>query len=307
MSNTFEDATRATEEMFAENSRVQESTPQQEEPTAPQAEQESNTAPAQQSEEQAVIDDSVKTAEAAAQAAADMNTQLQQAMAQIQSLQAQNSQLQGAVDELSKRNEQNIIEKALEPPILDISALSFADDDTIRAAQEKYASDMSEYTRSQIMKELSPFIAQAKEGMREKEEREALSVLSGIPELSGIEGMLPQLESIIQNNKALSSDDMSMDEKLITAYAIAKGVNSITAAPPEKKEPTTEELMDLYNSNPAFQEMVEKQRIEQLKQSQQVPPFSASSGAVNAALNIKEEPKGWDDASKRTREMFGLK
>ena len=62
----------------------------------------------------------------------------------------------------------------------------------------------------------------------------------------------------------------------------------------------------MYNNNPAFQELVEKQRIDTLKQSQQVPPFSASSGAVNAALNIKEEPKGWDDASKRTRAMFGL-
>lgn len=101
---------------------------------------------------------------------------------------------------------------------------------------------------------------------------------------------------------------MPIDEKYINAYAMAKGINSINnppAPPEEPKEPTVDELMELYNTNPAFQEMVEKQRLGVIKQSQQVPPFSASSGAVNAALNIKEKPQTLEEASRRTREMFG--
>ena len=73
----------------------------------------------------------------------------------------------------------------------------------------------------------------------------------------------------------------------------------------EKKEPTAEELMEMYNNNPAFQELIEKKRIEAVKGSQQVPPLSASSGAVNVALNIKEKPKTFEEASARTRKMFG--
>ena len=64
--------------------------------------------------------------------------------------------------------------------------------------------------------------------------------------------------------------------------------------------------MELYDKNPTFQELVEKKRLDAIKQSQQVPPFSASSGAVNAALNIKEKPKTFEEASERTRKMFGL-
>jgi hypothetical protein len=63
--------------------------------------------------------------------------------------------------------------------------------------------------------------------------------------------------------------------------------------------------MELYDKNPTFQELIEKKRIESLKESQQVPPFSASSGAVNAALNIKEKPKTFDEAFARTSTMFG--
>ena len=92
----------------------------------------------------------------------------------------------------------------------------------------------------------------------------------------------------------------------IVAYAIAVGVNSMNTPPVEPKEPTPEELMALYESNPEFQEMIEKKRLAALKQSQQVPPFSASSGAVNAALNIKDKPKTFEEASERTRRMFGL-
>lgn len=302
MPNNFEEATKATEEMFAQNTPPEETG--QAAPAEAQAAEGGNQEAA--SPQDAMLADSVQTAEAAAQTAAEKDMQLQQALRQVETLTAQNQQLQGTIEELSNQNEEALVQEALTPPALDVSALAFADEETVRQAQEKYAADMLAYNREQIMKELSPFVEQAKEGMYEKEKKEVISALSQIPELSGIEEMLPQLEKIIHNNKALSSDDIPMDEKFITAFAIAKGVNSINTPPPEPKEPTTEELMRLYNENPDFQEMVERQRLEQIKQSQQVPQFSASSGAVNAALNIKEKPKTFEEASRRTRQMFGL-
>ncbi len=325
MPNIFDEATKATEDMFDAEQTSLLDTPGEapadvpageEAPAEVPAEVPAETpaeAPAEATQEGTMLDEATQaaelaaqTAELAAQTAAAKDAELQQVMQQLDALKQQNTQLQGVVDELSARNQQNIIEEALEPPTLDINALTFADEETVRAAQAKYAADMTAYNRQSIMKELAPVIEQANEAKYNKEKSEVIAALAEVPELKGIEGMLPQLDKIIANNKALSSSDVPIDEKYITAYAIAMGVNSINNPPAPPKELTSDELMALYNSNPEFQDLVEKQRLSQIKQSQQVPPFSASSGAVNAALNIKKEPKGWDDASERTRHMFGM-
>ena len=322
--NTFDEASAATQEMFAENEQLSladaplaqenaEVNPETEEdtPAATETPAEENppvteeTPPANNT--QTVLDEATQTAEVAAQAAADANTELMQARQEIEMLRQQNQQLQGTVDAMSQQNAQKTVEEALKPPTLDFNGLAFADEATQQAAIAQFAADMSAYNRQELMKEMSPALEYAKQGMREKEKTEVVSVLSQVPELAGIGDMLPQLDRIIANNKWLQSEDMPMDEKYINAFAIAKGVNSMNtppAAPP--KEPTTEELMAMYNNNPAFQELVEKQRLEQIKQSQQVPPFSASSGAVNAALNIKDKPQTLEEASERTRQMFGM-
>ena len=326
--NTFDEASAATEEMFASEQlslvdvppATEENPPADGEPGAdnPPAEETPAETPPTGTEEPpaqqpgtetppSAIEQAAQTAEVAAQVAAEKDGQLQQAMAEIESLRQQNQQLQGTIDEMSKQKTDEIIEDALTPPTLDINGLAFADEETQRAAMAKYAEDMSAFNRKQIMKEMSPALEFAKKGMRDAEKTEVVEALSQIPELKGIKEMLPQLDRIIAGNKWLSSDDMPMDEKYINAFAMARGINSINnpPAPPEPaKEPTPEELLALYNNNPAFQELVEKQRLETLKQSQQVPPFSASSGAVNAALDIKEKPQTLEEASRRTREMF---
>ena len=314
MPNTLDDANKAVEEMFEQNNQevlddVNTAETENSGSVADETDNLNNSVPDEtesNTQEQTALGQAAETAEVAAQVAADKEAQLQEALREIEILKQQNSQMQGSIDELSRHNEQQLVEDILEPPTLDINSLAFADEETIKAAQAKYAADMAEYNRKQIMKELSPFVEQAKEGIYEKEKREIVSALSQVPELNGIESMMPQLEKIIKNNKALSSDDIPLDEKLITAYAIAKGVNSINTPPVEPKEPTTEELMALYNNNADFRDMVEKQRLEQIKQSQQVPPFSASSGAVNAALNIEKEPKTLEEASAGVRKLFKL-
>jgi hypothetical protein len=319
MMKTFEDAMAATEEMFENGEQqtlddainMQESEEQAEQPTETvetptETEEVAEEVQEQPTADNTALDDAVNTAEVAAQVARDKDAQLQQVLQEMEALKAQNQAMQGTIAELSKKNEENIIEEAMQMPTLDINGLAFADEETIANAQAEYAQKMAEFVKGNVMKEVSPFVEQAKEGIYQKEKEELISALSQDPMFSNIRDILPQLDHIITSNKWLQSDDMSMEEKYVNAYAIARGVNAINTPPEQPKELTSEELMELYDKNPTFQELVEKKRIEAIKNSQQVPPFSASSGAVNAALNIKEKPKSWDDASERTRKMFGL-
>ena len=312
--NAFEDARTATEEMFENEEQMsledalqaqeaEEQTEQSEQPA--EAEETVEAVEEQPTQEDAVLDEAVNTAEIAAQTAQEKDMQLQQALQELEALKAQNQQMQGTLEELSRQNEENLVEEAMQMPTLDVNGLAFADEQTIANAQAEYAKQMAEFVKAGVMKEVSPFVEQAKEGIYQKEKTEAISALSQVPELAGIGDMVPQLDKIIANNKWLQSDDMPIEEKFINAYAIARGVNAINTPPEQPKELSSEELMELYDKNPTFQELVEKKRIEAIKNSQQVPPFSASSGAVNAALNIKEKPKTFEEASERTRRMFG--
>ncbi len=281
---------------------IEEDTPVEEVP--PVSEESVNEGAEEMSTEQQTAAEAANTAQIAAETAAAKDAELQQALAAMKQMQEQNAQLQAQIAELSKVNEENLVEDAMTMPSLDVNGLAFADEATVKAAQEKYAHDMAEYIKKPLMKELEPFIAQAKEGQRIKDRDETIEALSTIPELAGIKEMVPQLDRMIANNKVLSSPDMPIEEAYIMAYTMAKGIDKMNTPVVEPKEPTTEELMELYDKYPEFQEMIERKRVEQLKGSQQVPPMSSSSGAMNAALNIKEKPKTLDEASELTRKMF---
>ncbi|MBO7319483.1 MAG: hypothetical protein J6V06_05625 [Clostridia bacterium] len=304
--SVFDDARQATEELFENDEQTVEEIPAEVEETPAEETETIEQTEEVPEEENAVLNDAVNTAEIAAQAAQERDMQLQQALQDIETLRAQNEQMQGTIEELSQKNEENLIEEAMQMPTIDLNGLAFATEEEQAKALADYAQKMSEFVKGGVMQELSPFVEQAKAGIYEREKADALSALSAVPELAGINDMLPQLERIISANKWLQSEDMPMDEKYINAYAIARGVNAINTPPEEPKELTSEELMELYDKNPSFQELVEKKRLDAIKQSQQVPPFSASSGAVNAALNIKDKPTTFEEASKRTRQMFGL-
>ena len=316
MPNIFDEASTATAELFENQTEPEavetlEAEPMPEETPADEVPAEAVTeevpaepAPENATPVQATLEEATQTAEVAAQAAAQKDAELQAMRQELEMERQRAAQLQGTVDELSRANEERIVEEALMPPELDIAGLAFADEATVKAAQTQYAQQMAEYNRQAFMKEFAPVIEQAKEAKYAKEKDATIAALSQVPELKNINAMLPQLDRIIANNKALANSDLPLDEKYITAYAIAVGVNSMNTPPVEPKEPTPEELMAMYESNPEFQELIEKKRLAAVKESQQVPPFSASSGAVNAALDIPEEPKGWDDASKRPSRPF---
>ena len=307
MPNSFDDARTATEEMFADDTQVvldEEAVTEQPTETVDEVPTEATEQP--ETTDNAVLDDAVNTAEIAAQTAQQKDAELQQALQEIEALKQQNQQMQGTLEELSNKNEENLIEEAMQPPTLDINGLAFADEETIAKAQADFAQKMFEYNRQELMKELAPTLEYAKKGMEDAEKQEVIAALSQVPELQGIVDMMPQIDQIIASNKWLQSSDMSLEEKIINAFAIGRGVNAMNTPPEPEKKLTDDDLMKLYDENPTFQELIEKKRIEALKNSQQVPPFSASSGAVNAALNIKEKPKTFDEASERTRQMFGM-
>ena len=293
--DNFDEARQATEQMFEAPAE----TPVEETPVETPAEE---TPPNTD-----MLNEATNVAEQATQLAEQQNAELQRIMAENEQLKQRYTELEKTVSEMSEVRKEEIVEEAMAMPTIDFNELAFADADTQSKAQQEYANAMAEFVRKGVMDELSPFVEQAKAGQREKEKNEAIATLSQMPELAGLTDMMPQIEHIIARNKWLQSDDIPVEEKIINAYILAKGVNSVNTPPEQPKELTDDELMALYDKNPTFQELVEKKRIESLKGSQQVPPFSASSGAVNVALNIKEKPKSWDEASERTRSLFGLK
>lgn len=296
MENEFENARMQSEEMFNNQDNYPPENVQQEDNGEVQQEQ---------SENSNITNDAISAAQTAANMAEEKDNQLNQVLAELNAVREQNEALSETISQMSQTNEEKIVDEATKMPVLDVASLAFADDEANQNAQSQYAQEMSDFIKSSIMKEMSPFIEQAKEVMYQKEKNKIISALANVPELHGIENMIPQLDNIIKNNKALSSDSVPIDDKYITAYAIARGVDSINTPPKEEKEPTPEELLAYYEKNPAFAELIEKKRLEQVQDSQQVPPFSASSGAVNAALNIKETPKTFEEASERTKHMFG--
>lgn len=312
----FDDARISTEELFDNQQLTIDDAVSQEQQEQLETEQPQDTdTDVQKQHEQSeinqqqptnILDLAEQSVAEAAETVGEKDEQLQQVLQRVQDLELENETIKNTMTQMSDQQEQAIIGEAMEMPTIDMNRLAFEDEDTIRTIQEQYAAQMAEYVKGSMMKELAPFIEQAKEGQVQKEKEEALNALSQIPELSGIRDMIPQLDRIIANHKALSNADIPMDEKYVTAYAIAMGVNSMNTPAEQPKELTADDLMRAYEENPTFQELLEKKRLEQIKQSQQVPPFSASSGAVNAALNIKDKPKTFDEASERTRNMFGL-
>lgn len=293
--NTFEEAKTASENMFIENPEVVEETPT-ETPT--------ETPPAT---EETMLNEATNVAEQATQLAEQQNAELTKYATENEQLKARNEQLQKTISEMSQANKEEVVEEAMEMPTIDYDELAFADPEVKKKAQQDYASAMAQYIKKDLEKEYSPFVEEAKASRAEKEKNETITALSQVPEFAGIDDMRPQIDHIIATNKWLQSEDMSMEEKIVNAYVMARGVNAVNTPPETKKELTPDELMELYDKNPTFQELIEKKRIESLKGSQQVPPFSASSGAVNVALNIKGEPKTMDEALDRTRNLFGLK
>lgn len=246
-------------------------------------------------------DPSIQSYQYAQQLAAQQQAMMQQLMSENEQLKQANDELQKTITQQSDINEAAVEQRAM--PMIDFNSLAFDDEETIAKKQSAYAQQMADFVTQGVMEKLAPFIGEANEGIKQKEREKVLEELESMPEFSDIRSVAPQLDVIISNNPAIFSDDVEGIDKYIAAYAMSKGANAIKN-PVVKTEPTTEELMNYYNSNPEFKQMVEQQRIGEIKKSQQVPAMSATGGAANAALNMNKSPETMDEASERAKAFF---
>ncbi len=253
----------------------------------------------------AQAEEAVTVAEQAAAIAQQKDAEVQQLSQELEAERQRSAALQKQNQEMSAQREEEIIEEALVPPVLDIASLAFESPEAQAEAQRKYAEEMTAYNQKIMEKELAPL----KERARKADELEVIETMkaqvAGDKRFTGFSDMMPRLQNIIKNNKALANSDMSMQDKLIQAYAIARGVDAMEAPEPEPpKEMTADEFVDKYKQNPDFRKAIEQIRIAELNDSQQVPPLASSTGAGNVARNIKEKPETLSEASERTRQMF---
>jgi hypothetical protein len=248
------------------------------------------------------------------QPSAGLDPQAMQMFAQIerqnQQLAEQNRHLQNMIAEISNKNQAEAVEEALTPPVLDLSGLWSEDENVVAQKQAEYAQRMAEFTEKKLMTQLSPLLENAKHDMAEREKQKTLATLSQEPELAGIMGMTPTLEKIIQNNPMLSGANVSIEDKLITAYAIAKGAEAIKNGmqpPPQVPQAGVEDFVQMYSQNPDLQKRVEQIRAKKAAESvAEVPPMSASAGVFNAALTAQEKPKDFEEAKRLALARLGL-
>lgn len=300
----FDEAQKATEEMFEQQNFESDNGSEMPEEESSSEQEDTgigeNAATQEQSSSEAntgtMMQEAVNTAEASTEALAQRNNELSAALARIE-------QLEETISQLSKTQEEKIVEEMFTPPTLDINGLAFADETTQKAEVEKFAKALSDYNRQQMMSEMQPFVDFSRQMKEASDRDEAIRMLAEEPVMKGITEMRPQLDRMIEGTPLLKNADVPIEEKYIVAFAMANGVNAMNM--PQQTEQSVEDLMKIYNENPEFRDKVEQQRISELKKSQQVPPFSASSGAANAALNIKDKPENLEDAFERTKTLFG--
>ena len=308
---TFGDALEAARASFGTEQEM----PVQEVPTEPTPEQQVSEPEAPMSTEQAldaevqVADEAIATAQQAAQIAQQKDAEVSQLTQALEAEKQKSAQLQNVVNEMNQKKEEEIIEEALVPPQLHLSALMFESPEAIAAAQAKYTNDLTEYNRKIMEKEYQPIREQA----RRLEEHDILermkADLKGREDFEGFDSpeMQNRMRNIIEQNAFLKNSDLPIADKYINAYAIARGADAMYApkpVPEQPKAPTVDELMAIYANNPDFRAAIEKKRIEELSHGQQVPPLTASSGAGNVALNIKEKPQTLGEARERAKNWF---
>lgn len=304
---TFDEALEATEEQLAAQTREQAQNPAQAdraqgtraaETEKQEADEAEKQEPAQTTEQHAPQEESSQNDRQQAQQNSRRPDPMQIIAGmrqQMDALAQQNQRLREALREQSAAAEQRTIREALEPPALDLNSLMMEDENIIRQKQQEYAGQMADFVKKQVMGELSPYIENARAAAYEKAQQEALRGLSQVPELSGIMGMTPTLERIIQSNPALANSNVPIEDKLITAYAIARGAEAIKNPP---KDPGMEDFMQMYERNSELRARVEAARAREAAASAaKLPPMSASAGAAGVALTPPQNrPMTFDEA-----------
>ncbi|MCH5213190.1 MAG: hypothetical protein J1G06_09250 [Oscillospiraceae bacterium] len=229
------------------------------------------------------------------------NNTMMQMQNEIAQLRQQNAQLQNLVNQQSQVREEAVEETVM--PRFDFAQAMYADENAQKQMSEDFANSMLEFVLGKVKRDMKPVLDEYNAAQRDRETRQIISTYKNEPEFADMERLLPQMQYIMGQNPGMFNETIPLNERLVMAYAAARGAN----APIGEHEYTIDELMRLYDGNSEFRDAIEQRRVAAVKNSQQVPPAAASSGAANVALNIKNKPKNMSDARNATLAMFGLK
>lgn len=292
---TFESIAESTADILDNAPVEQQEAPAEEIPAEPTAAQ-----------QEAATEEAVNTAVEATQMAVQKQQEVNDLVSQLEAEKAKTQQLEALVAQQNAQNEQKVVEELakeapIAPPVLDID--TYDDAETIKSKTQKYNEDYDVYIRAKMNGEFAPMLEFSKQAMAEREHSDAVKTVRNISEIANMgdyDDYSERVESMIANNKSLKSE-APLAERMMNAYLIAKGYEAITA---EHKEPTVQEVFDKYKENPEFMELFNKSMIEKAKEAKDVPSFASSGGVSNAAPNVKERPKSFEEVYERTKSKF---
>ena len=254
------------------------------------------------------VEDTEAEAVNTAVAATDMAVQKQEEVTNLSNLLAQEqekvSRLEALLAQKNAEEEKAMIEEVtkeapISPPVLDIDA--FDSDEVVAQKQKKYAEDYDAYMRAKLNEEYKPMLEWSQKAMKQKEYDDALIHVKGMEEISALgdfDSYTDRIHSMLKNNKSLN-ESAPLEERMINAYLIAKGYESLKA-----KEPTVAEIFEKYKDNEEFADLFNKAQIAKVKNAEKVPPFSSTGGASNASPNVKKRPSTFEEAFESTKGLF---
>lgn len=247
---------------------------------------------------------------------------LRNATGMVQQMQSQNQQLQQEVERLrSAMDEQNSaaeiaeMRQAVTPPappqMPSFDDIAYISDEEKQRRQAEYTTSLASFLKGQIMDEVQPYIDRAREAdLRDAEEAIILKFSDPQSGYADFAEYVPMIRNITKNNPLVANAEMN-DDKILTAYAIAKGIKSNIPQPAklklsdeDKKLLSNEELLEIYRSNPDLQKMIASEQIQKVQETGEVPVFSASGDVGNVALTPDEKPKTLADARKIMSGLF---
>ena len=205
-------------------------------------------------------------------------------------MQNENQQLKQSITQQSQETKAQL-EDALEPPTLDIDGMMYDDDATRQRKQSEYNTAMFEYNRKKLMQEIQPMVDSYRQQQRDGEMQASIANLHNLPGVGNrFDDVAADIPQTIRSIPALAN--MAPNEAVPLAALIAKG-RAATNAQAKTPEQTAEEIF----ANPEVMKLLELKRANQLRENQNIPPMSASQGAMSTApLNVTPKPETVQDA-----------
>lgn len=213
-------------------------------------------------------------------------------------MQNENAQLKQSLTQQSEATKTQL-ENALEPPTLDINGMMYDDDETRQRKQNEYNTAMLEYQRKMLMREMQPMMDSYRAQQQSQALQSAVDNLHAIPGVGGrFDDVAADIPQTIKSIPALSG--MPPNEAVVLAALVAKGRAAANA--PAK---TPEQMADEVYSNPEVMKLLELKRSQALAQNRNIPPMSASQGAMSAApVNVDHKPETVQDAWGELEQML---